>query len=275
MVKVLIVGANGFLGRHLALACISRGWVVDVVINKSEDHLPPGINKVLSLSEAGDVGYSYIFNVAAYIPYGAYDVPDEQLTAVNVELPRQIHLRFPGAKVIYASTVGVYGQMTGTINECSPSVLADLYGQSKLSGEEATAHHSHYAVVRFSSLYGRGMYGHTFLPNIVRDAKSKKTITLYGSGERKQNYLHISDAAAYCIAAALCDKNGVYLGVSGRSYTNKEVAETVANYTGAAISYQGADNSRSVEYDNSYTRDTLNFNPVVGFEEGIKDIIND
>lgn len=275
MVKVLIVGANGFLGRHLTLACISRGWVVDVVINKSEDHLPPGINKVLSLSDAGDERYSYIFNTAAYIPYGAYDVADEQLTATNMELPKEIHLNFPGAKVIYASTVAVYGNTMGTINECSASGATDMYGQSKLSGEDATAQHGCYAVVRFSSLYGKGMYGRTFLPNIVRDAKSKKTITLYGSGERKQNYLHISDAAAYCIAAALCDKNGVYLGVSGRSYTNKEVAETVAKYTGATIGYQGTDNSRSVEYDNSYTRDTLNFNPLVGFEEGIKDIINE
>ena len=63
---------------------------------------------------------------------------------------------------------------------------------------------------------------------MVNDAKTKKIVTLLGNGARKQNYLHISDAADYSIYAALHGQNHVYLGVSTEAYKNREVAAKVA-----------------------------------------------
>lgn len=279
MNEVLIVGANGFLGHTLANKCLELGWTTDAVVNKSMGNLPAGIRHISQadrLEELIGNNYKYIFNVAAFIPYGAYNTPNENLIEANVNLPLRLHKAFPGAKVIYASSISVYGNNTSVINEKSDCISPTLYGLSKWSGELITQHHSSYSVIRFSSLYGRGMFQGTFIPRVINDAKTKKLITLLGTGERKQNYLHIKDAANYCIHAALNGNNETYLGVSTKAYANKEVAETVAKLVGnCEVTYTGTDNSPHFLYENQHTLDNLKFSPVITLEEGIKELINE
>lgn len=276
MTRVLIVGANGFLGRTLAKKCIAKGWHVDVVVNSSNHHLPEGVENVFTsaaLEEASAV-YNYVFNTAANIPYGKYNEVTEQLVASNIELPLSIHRLFPEAKVIFASSISVYGNNHGLLNEASEIINPTAYGLSKLSGEMITAAHRNYAIVRFSSLYGSGMYSGTFIPYIINDAKSKGAINLLGEGLRKQNYIHISDAAEYCIHAALHGINDIYLGVYTKSYQNREVAEIISSLTGCAVNYTGVDNSPSYEYDNIKTLERLKFTPGIPLEEGLNQMID-
>jgi UDP-glucose 4-epimerase len=277
--KVLVLGANGFLGRHLAQICAGFGWEVDVVFHTSKSHLSLASGRVLPVEELeklSDVHYSYIFNSAAFIPYGAYDKADERLLESNIELVLRAHKTFPKSKMILASSVSVYGSNEGVLTEKSSCLNPTAYGLSKLASEMITAHHSQYSILRFSSLYGRGMFSGTFVPKIIDGAKNKKLITLLGLGERKQNYLHVRDAAQYCVQAALNGTNEIYLGVDHRSYRNAEVAEYVAqNVAGCKIAYDGKDNSPSFEYDHSYTAEKLKFKPQTSLAEGIKELIHE
>lgn len=279
MKKILIIGANGFLGNCLSKKCIDLGWAVDGVIHKSSNNLAAGINEVIPVSSIADLSkntYDYIFNVAAFIPYGAYNTPDRHILETNIELVLTINKNFPAAKVIFASSVAVYGSTNGVISEKTECVNNNMYGLSKLCGELITRHHPSYAIVRFSSLYGKGMYQGSFIPRMINDAKNKKVITLFGDGARKQNYLHVQDAAGYCINAALYGDNDVYLGVSASSYKNIEIAGIVANYTSnSTITHTGADTSPSFVYDNRHTQDALKYTPAITIENGIKELINE
>ena len=278
MTQVLITGANGFLGRALVKACVQQGWTVDVVLNNATGNPESGIRNILKADNLKDQKdeYTYIFHVAAFIPYGAYNTPDERMLSANVVLALSLHQYFPSAKVVYASSVSVYGNNTGLLSESSDTVSPTMYGLSKLAGEMIVAHHAKYAIVRFSSLYGNGMYQGTFIPRVIQNAKSTGIINLLGTGERQQNYLHIADAAAYCIQAALHGNNEIYLGVSQTPYSNKEVAEVIAaNVPGCAIQYTGTDNSASFLYNNTKTTDTLKFTPQVSLQQGIKELINE
>jgi len=279
MKKILIIGANGFLGNCLSKKCVDLGWSVDGVIHKSSDNLAAGINEVVpvtSISKLNTNKYDYVFNVAAFIPYGAYNTPDKHILETNIELVLTINKNFPAAKVIFASSVAAYGTARGVTNEKTECISSDIYGLSKLCGELITKHQTNYAIVRFSSLYGKGMYQDTFIPRMINDAKNKKMITLFGDGERKQNYLHVQDAAGYCINAALYGSNDVYLGVSSSSYKNIEIAGIVAtNTNNSSITYTGFDDSPSFVYDNKHTQDVLKYTPAISIENGLKELINE
>lgn len=68
---------------------------------------------------------------------------------------------------------------------CNPN----QHGMTKLTSELLMVHyHKETVIIRFSPLYGRGMCPETFIPRIIKDAKKKKIITLWGDGQRKQDY---------------------------------------------------------------------------------------
>jgi UDP-glucose 4-epimerase len=274
--KVLIAGANGFLGNTLTRKCIDKGWSVDALINKSSGNIDNRVGKIVTANALNNCAtdYDYVFNVAAHIPYGKYNDITGQLIVSNIDLPLKLHQKFSQSKIVFASSVSVYGSSDGLLNENSDIVNPTKYGISKLTGEMITALHDKYSIVRFSSLYGNGMYKGTFIPNILNDAMSKGHVNLLGKGLRKQNYIHVSDAAGYCINAALSGDNDVYLGTSAKSYENREVAEIVSSLTGCMINYINDDFSPSFEYDNKKTREKLNFTPRISLDEGIKQMID-
>lgn len=277
MTKVLIIGANGFLGKNLAQQCLDRNWVVDVVVNNATDQVPKGIQQFVDLNNIQTTDYNFVFNVAAFIPYNAYNTPDERLLTSNISLPYLIHREFGNSKIIYASSVSVYDNSADLpITEVSKCYGNTLYGRSKYAGELITEHHRQYSIIRFSSLYGLGMNKRTFIPAVVAKAKAEKLITLYGNGARKQNYLHVRDAARFCINAALLGDNEAYLGASPASVSNKEVAETIAaQIANCKITYQGEDASPSSVYDNKYSLDKLKMSSFVPLADGIKEMIDE
>jgi nucleoside-diphosphate-sugar epimerase len=64
--------------------------------------------------------------------------------------------------------------------------------------------------------------------------------------------------------------NGTFLGTSGGSWSNNEIAEIIAGATGAKIQWVNQDNSVSSFFDNSSTKSQLNWRPLVEIEHGIK-----
>lgn len=255
--------------------CLERGWNVDCLIHSKRDKLIQGIGTVWEkIEDSKAKRYDYIFNAAAFIPYGKYTEANSKLLEVNATLQEQLQNFQPKGKTIYASSVAVYGDNFSVLTEQSLSKNPNLYGQSKLAGEQIAATHDSFAIVRFPSLYGKGMFDGTFIPAIIRDAKSKKQIRLSGDGSRLQNYLHIADAARYCIAAAIQGDNDIYLGTAPQSNSNQEVAQIIADQYSCEIIYCGKDESPSFRYNNSYTLTKLRGSePLIGLAEGLKDLL--
>lgn len=273
MTKVLIVGANGFLGKVLTRSCLDEAWSVDLLARSNLSTPVPGIGRVANnLEELSGEKYQYIFNAAAFIPYGKLNEPDKRLDESNINLVADLLEKFPETRMILSSSVSVYGDNTGVLNEKSECVNPNAYGLSKLKGEKIASRHSNYAILRFPSLYGPGMYQGTFIPSIIKDARNKKQITLAGDGSRMQNYLQIRDAARYCIQAAKqTSANAIYLCTSPQSYSNSEIAAIVSKNLGSQIVYSGSDESTSKQFDNSCTWNRLKFE-LVNIEVGLKEL---
>ncbi len=276
----VVVGANGFLGSALARRLAAAGGQVVAVVRRGRDRVPKGVEHIVSSDDLGAVAASCtgdvtVFVAAAYIPAPGGEPDDARLRTSNVVLPHRVAEAFPEARIVLASSVAVYGAGGRTIREDSEVRDAGAYGRSKLAGEVSVALHRDAIVLRYGSLYGTGMRHETFLPAIVRRAVEERRIVLFGDGAREQDYLHVDDAVALAVSAAESGRRGVYLGVSGRSSSNREVAEIVASkLADCRVEFAGTDVSESYRYDPTRTRDEISFTPSISLETGLAEMVN-
>lgn len=151
--------------------------------------------------------------------------------------------QFSNAKIVFCLSVSVYKEGEKTILENSELGPTTPYEKSKLKGEQIIVKHKKYSIVRISSIYGSNMKGNTFLPLIIQSALNNFKITLYGSGNRLQNYIHVDDVAQYLFAAGQTNKNDVFLATAKSSVSNKQVAEFIKRVISSTeIIYKGIDN---------------------------------
>lgn len=280
--KVLIVGTNSFLAQQLTkqLQLDHKDLLLDGIYNKNLDRTDRSkFRKLIQVDDLETLNdtYDLVFLIAAFIPYGEYSTANIKLITSNITLPARVLTQFESAKLVYASSVAVYGDITDkVITEDTPFIKPTKYGASKLAGETVISNAKRFAILRFTSIYGKGMTARTFLPYIVDKAKTAGQITLFGDGSRKQDYIHVEDAANLLIAASKHKDNSVLLGCNGTSVSNKEVAETIQSLLpNVSIDYKGEDQSASFDYSSARIVDLLNFKPSVTLRNGLEMMINE
>jgi nucleoside-diphosphate-sugar epimerase len=216
-----------------------------------------------------------VYVVAAHIPRHGADSFSPALIDANVRLVADLAKRFSGSRFVYCSSVSVYGQ-TGQerLAEDAPFVRPGPYGLSKLAGETIVQSVPNHCILRFSSLYGAGMTARTFVPAIVAGALQDRRIRLFGDGSRQQNYLHVDDAARFLAKAGAVDITGIFNAVAARSWSNREVADIVAEIVGGVeIDYAGEDPTPSSHYDDTRWRRAVDWLPTVTMREGLTDMV--
>ncbi|MEM6684707.1 MAG: NAD(P)-dependent oxidoreductase [Bacteroidota bacterium] len=258
--NVLIIGINSFLGESLATQLYESNMHIIGVYHKNTSNIKDYVERVhvSELSQLTQKKIKTIYFVSAYI--SSNDEDATLLQTVNVALPAQVSTLFPKTKIVFASTVSVYGlPEKSPITERTETVPLNIYGHSKLAGEHIISNHALYAIVRISSIFGEGMKKNTFIPKIIEKALEERQIVLFGDGSRMQNYIHVADVAKYMILAAAHQDNALFLATSVSSCSNLEVAAIIAEATNATIQFEGNDDSPSFEYDNFETRNQLKY----------------
>lgn len=272
--KIVIIGANSFLANALVKAINRPEKIIGIYHNNTHllnrQVMQVSVNDLATI-KASDIAVVYI--LSAYIPDSDYRSDSDMLFKTNVKLTKTICEQFYQSKIVFCSSVSVYEQSQLPINEFSSLSNKSEYGISKLWGEAVVKYCSKYSIVRISSMYGGGMKHKSIIPYMIRDAKEKKQINVWGDGQRFQNYIHVSDVANYLIKAAANNQNDTFLATSLTSVCNKDLAELISQYTGARIIYTGTDDSPSFFYDNSYTNSILAYQPKINLETGLKELI--
>ena len=281
----LIIGGAGFLASELARQLNAGGHSILGAIHHQGVKEPELWAGVMSVNDAIDAiahlpSLECVYLLASAIPYAAMDTMTQELQEANVELPRQVAVSLAkrvetglgNVRLVFASSTSVYGKVPASlpITEETELAVATAYGQSKREGELAAHRYPNTVTLRFSSLYGPGMVASTFLPRLVAQAKTAPALSIYGTGGRKQDYLHVTDAAGMLIAAA-SSKSGIYLGVNGNASTNLEVAQLISQLAGGLpIIHTGVDNSPSWEYDAEHSHNAMQYSPSKSLLEGLK-----
>ena len=273
--KCLVVGISSILAQEIVRQLMSVGAQVTGVYHRNRGPAIEGLTlvPVAALNGLADE-FDAVFFISAYIPRKGEAIDNQRLFDVNVTLPGQVCARFSRARVVYASSISVYGHAPGTRTEHSAVLAPTGYGISKLWGEAVVSAHPQHAIVRISSMYGPFMHAETFLPFLVDAALRTRQLTLLGEGTRRQNYIHVVDAARVFVRAAAHAENGVLLAAAQRGYANREVAELVAqDVSGVALAYTGTDATPSFDYDAAYTYATLGLPMPQPLATGLSELI--
>ncbi len=271
--KIVVIGTNNFLANEL-INLINDPKKIIGFYNKNIDKLNTSVEQIniQNFKTVNPDIISKVIIISASIPE-SNNINRQNLFDVNIQLVEEICSHFTKSRIIFCSSVAVYGSPLGIINEKSHFNNVSEYGISKLWAEEIIKKCPKYAIVRISSMYGIGMKLNTIIPKIILSYLDNNKIVLYGKGERLQNYIHVHDVARYIYSASDVNDNNIYLAVNKKSYSNNELASIISQNKPNIVSNRFEDDSPSYIYNNDFTNKILNCTPNIVFEKSILELI--
>ena len=248
IVQVMVTGATGFTGGHLARALNARGHHVRALVRDEAKAMPlaregielcPGdLTDADSVQRAAE-GCRRIYHIAAV--YREAKHTDDYYRQVNVEGTRNVldaAQRVQARRVVHCSTVGVHGNVKQIpADETAPFAPGDIYQATKLEAEKlvrSRVRDGFRAVIfRPAPIYG---------PGDRRFLKLFKTIQrgsfrMIGSGDVFYHMTYISDLVDGVI---LCGEHPRAVGqtfiIGGRRYrTLSDLVNIVGKVVGKKV----------------------------------------
>lgn len=300
--KVLVTGAGGFIGSHLAEACVAAGAATRAMVHYNAlgnwgwlDHSPAraGIEVVAgditdrdSVKEAAR-GCDVIFHLAALIaiPY-SYQAPASYVRAniegtVNVlQAARELGTE----RVIHTSTSEVYGTARRVpIGEDHPLQGQSPYSASKIGADKlAESFHLSFGLpvvtLRPFNTFGPRQSARAVIPTIITQLLTDQPVKLGNlHPTRDLNYV-ANTVEGYLLAATAPAAVGrtINLG-SGREISVGDLAQMIARLMGRPLDIeQEAQRLRPADSEverllarNDLARELLGWSPRVELEEGL------
>jgi nucleoside-diphosphate-sugar epimerase len=212
--RVLVTGATGFPGGHLARALVRRGDTVRALVRPGasgavveHDRRARALGESGVTLATGDLGdrasldratrdVDVVYNIAAL--YREAGLPDETYRAINAGAIRTLvdaAARNGVRRVVHCSTVGVHGDVERPpANEDAPFRPGDVYQWSKLEGEQVARKASaetgvEMVIARPSGIYGPG---DRRLLKLFRGVARRRFVIL-GSGRIYYHLTYIDD----------------------------------------------------------------------------------
>jgi UDP-glucose 4-epimerase len=252
--RVLVTGGAGFIGSHVVDALIQQGHSVTVVDNLSTgslNNLNPGakfyetniLDEDLAHIFQEDKPEVVIHQAAQAVMTKSVEDPvfdAEQNIIGSLNLILQC-LSCGVKKIIYASSVGVYGEPRYLpLDEKHPVEPISQYGISKHTVEHylqlyGTQGGLDYVVLRCANVYGarqvtKGESG--VVAVFAGEMLNGRRPTIFGQGDKTRDYIAVSDVVAANLLALEKGKNAIYNIGTGVETTDQEVFDIMAELLG-------------------------------------------
>lgn len=241
MKKILVTGASGFIGRHLAERFKSNDLY-------TQDLTKTQIGKFyrFNLKEKNSINISikaikpeYIFHCAATIKRDERE--REEIFEVNVQGTKNLIGALKKEKIklfVYFSSGEVCAGGKSPLNKNSPYAPLSPYSESKIEGERLVKESGlPYVILRPILVYGPGQTGRMFIPQLIETAKKGEVFKMT-PGEQKRDFIYVGDLIDLCeILIANPNKvNGKTFFVSaGNPISMGEVADIASELLGEKL----------------------------------------
>lgn len=304
--RVLVTGADGFIGSHLAEALARAGAEVRAFcLYNSQgswgwlDQAPPELRSKLDVRlgdirdaafvEAASDGVEVIFHLAALIaiPY-SYAAP-ESFVETNVRGTLNVleaARRRKVARVVHTSTSEVYGTpSTLPIRETHPLQAQSPYAATKVAADQLAlsfqrSFETPVVVLRPFNTYGPRQSTRAVLPAMLSQLLAGRTEIELGRLDTRRDLTFVSDTVdGFLRAGELAGLEGqtIQLG-TGRAVSIGELFEAACKVTGMAAQVKqdarrlrpDASEVLVLESDPSLARERLGWTPRVTLEEGVQ-----
>lgn len=144
----------------------------------------------------------------------------------------------PAARLVLASSVAVYGDVEGVIDESVTPRPVVPYGVSKLAAEGYVRSYGRLhgvvgCIARLGNVYGPGQRQLVVFDLARRATTTGAPLVVRGTGSDVRDFVHAADAARALVRIALAGEPGeIYNIASGEPVTVRRVAELVAAAAG-------------------------------------------
>lgn len=300
MKKILIVGGSGFIGSHIVLEALNRGYDVTILsLTKRELSIPIPSNRSVTIINADvtkkdelefslhNCRFNYVINCSGYIDHtpfskGGRKLIDQHLIAV-INLTECLN-RSELESFIQIGSSDEYGNAPAPqkedLRECPISpysfgkVAATHFLQMLYRTESFPS-----TIVRIFLSYGPGQDEKRFLPQIIRGCLDNRAFPVSG-GEQIRDFCFIRDIVNG-VFLALENRNaqGEIVNIaSGFGITIKKMVELVRDIIGGgnpefgAIPYRINENMK-LYADTEKAKSILNWQVKTSLEDGLRETI--
>lgn len=243
--RTLITGAAGFIGSHLAEACLEQGWDVVAIDSLTTYYSPtvkvrnaegfrhrPGCEFIeqdildIDLRSLLD-GVDVVFHLAAQAGVRAswgqsFDVYTElNVTVLQrlLEAAREVGLQ----RFVFASSSSVYGDAE-SYPTTEEQILRPVspYGATKALGENLVyLYYRNFDLpttsLRYFSVYGPRQRPDMAFHRAIEAGLDEREFELYGDGRQTRDFTYVTDVVAATLAAAERSKPGEIYNIGGGS----------------------------------------------------------
>ncbi len=301
--KILVTGGAGFLGSHLIDRLINAGHKVTCL-----DNLQTGSQKNISNHFANpnfefikhdvidpvDIDIDEIYNLACPASPVHYQFDPVKTTKTSVygainllELAKKNN-----AKIMQASTSEIYGdplvhpQIESYWGNVNPVGIRSCYDEGKRCAETIFFDYHRQSnvrikVARIFNTYGPRMNSEDgrVVSNFIVQALQNKPITLYGDGSQTRSFCYVDDlidAFVKLMDTADAFTGPVNTGNPGE-FTINQLANKIVSMTNSnseiVYSPLPSDDPMQRKPDISLAQESLDWNPSIQLEEGLKKTI--
>jgi nucleoside-diphosphate-sugar epimerase len=289
--KLLVTGAAGFIGSHLAEALVAQGHDV-VGIDCFTDYYDPALKEenargldLRRLDLAEDtlefVGFDGVFHLAGQPGVRSFGDVFPLYLRRNVLASQRVFeaAARDGVKVVFASSSSVYGaaEQYPTPEDTPPHPLSP-YGITKLACEHlADAYRRQFGldcvVLRYFNAFGPRQRPDMAFTRIASALAEGGRFELFGDGEQSRSWTYVADVVEATITAL--EGSGTYnVGGALEASMNETIAlfESVSGRTLDLVRHEDpvAGDQRRTKADTTRIRDELGWQPRVSLEDGIR-----
>jgi dTDP-glucose 4,6-dehydratase len=296
--RIVITGAAGFIGSHLAETLLDRGYTVigiDNLLTGDTGNISHLHNRDFSFIKHDVTNYIYIDGPVDFVlhwaspasPIDYLELPIPTLKVGALGTHKALGLaKAKNAKFVLASTSEVYGDPLehpqketywGNVNPVGPR---GVYDEAKRFAEAMTmAYHRYHGVdtkiVRIFNTYGPRMRANDgrAVPAFMSQTLRNEDVTVFGDGSQTRSFTYITDLVDGIIRLMLSKENDPVNIGNPREMTIKEIAETIIRMTGSKskLIYKPlpTDDPKQRRPDITRARTLLGWEPKVQLEEGL------
>lgn len=302
--KILLTGAAGFLGSHLADKLIEQGHSVlgldDLTTGSLEnlEHLSKEKNFEFvehDVREPFIVKADLILNFACPASPVQYQADPVRTIETNfLGIINMLHLAHKtGARLLQASTSEVYGDPTispqpetywGNVN---PIGIRSCYDEGKRAAETLCFDYRRQykvdtRVIRIFNTYGPRMSigDGRVVSNFIVQALNEHPITIYGDGTQTRSFCYVDDLVSGILNVAFSENNldsPVNLG-NPEEHSMKELSEKILDITSSKSSliYRELplDDPKQRRPDITIARTNYDWEPRITLDEGLRNTID-
>jgi dTDP-glucose 4,6-dehydratase len=296
--RVVITGAAGFIGSHLAETLLDRDYTVigiDNLLTGDTANISHLANRDFSFIKHDVTNYIYVDGPVDFVlhwaspasPIDYLELPIPTLKVGALGTHKALGLaKAKGARFVIASTSEVYGDPLehpqketywGNVNPVGPR---GVYDEAKRFAEAMTmAYHRYHGldtkIVRIFNTYGPRMRLNDgrAVPAFMSQVLRNQDVTVFGDGTQTRSFTYITDLVDGIIKLMLSSENDPVNIGNPVEMTIKQIAETIIKMTGSTskIVYRPlpTDDPKQRRPDITRAHTLLGWEPKVQLEEGL------